>query len=71
MNTRRNCLRAPAAMTLAIPWLEWIGGFAHAAEAESPRRLLMICLPLGIYRRRADPRRIGQSLSANGVSLGH
>lgn len=34
-----------------MPWLESFGGFAHAADkAPPPQRLLMICLPLGIYR---------------------
>ena len=71
MNTRRNFLRRATATTLALPWLESIGGFAHAAEAESPRRLLMICLPLGIYREALSSCRNWQGLSANRVSLSH
>lgn len=50
MNTRRHFLKTTAGAGLALPWLESIGGFSHAAETESPQRLLLICLPLGIYR---------------------
>ncbi len=64
MNTRRNFLRRAAASTLVLPWLESIGGFAHAAEAESPRRLLMICLPLGIYRDALVPAETGRGYQA-------
>jgi len=36
---------------MALPWLDSFGGFAHASDSKAaPQRLLMICLPLGIYR---------------------
>lgn len=48
--TRRNFLKVSGG-AMALPWLESFGGFAHAADTKSaPQRLLMICLPLGIYR---------------------
>lgn len=53
--TRRNFLKAAGA-TLALPWLDSFEGFAHAAQAKTPpQRLLMICLPLGIYRNAIIP----------------
>ncbi|MFT5469364.1 MAG: hypothetical protein ACI8UO_004484 [Verrucomicrobiales bacterium] len=61
---RRNFLKASGA-TLAIPWLESIGGFAHAAPAAAgPKRLLMICLPLGIYRDGLIPESAGKAYDA-------
>ena len=57
--TRRNFLKATGA-TLALPWLDSIHGFAHAAHAKAPpQRLLMICLPLGIYREALIPEEAG------------
>jgi hypothetical protein len=51
MNTTRREFLKLSGGAMALPWLESFGGFAHAAGAESsPQRLLMICLPLGIYR---------------------
>lgn len=48
--TRRNFLKVSGG-AVALPWLESFGGFAHAAGTKAaPQRLLMICLPLGIYR---------------------
>ncbi|MEK6236302.1 MAG: DUF1552 domain-containing protein, partial [Planctomycetales bacterium] len=60
MNTnRRNFLKAVGA-TLALPWLDSLNGFAHAADLNAPpRRLLMICLPLGIYRDAIIPAESG------------
>ena len=58
--TRRNFLRASGAM-LALPWLDSLSGFAHAADSQtSPQRLLMICLPLGIYRDAIIPKESGR-----------
>ena len=58
-STRRNFLRG-AGITLALPWLESLGGIVHAAEAaKEPRRLLLICLPLGIYRDSFIPKQSG------------
>ena len=57
--SRRNFLKTAGA-TLAIPWLDSFNGFAHAADVEtSPQRLLMICLPLGIYRNAIIPGEAG------------
>jgi len=48
--TRRNFLKVSGG-AMALPWLESFGGFAHAAGAKAaPQRLLLIGLPLGIYR---------------------
>ena len=57
--SRRNFLKTAGA-TLALPWLDSFNGFAHAADVEtSPQRLLMICLPLGIYRNAIIPGEAG------------
>ena len=57
--TRRTFLQSSAA-TLALPWLDSINGFAHAADAKTPpKRLLMICLPLGIYKEALVPKESG------------
>jgi hypothetical protein len=57
--TRRNFLRM-AGSAVALPWLESLGGFAHASESPAaPQRLLLICLPLGIYREAFLPRQSG------------
>lgn len=58
-SNRRNFLRG-AGVTLGLPWLESLGGIVHAAEAgKEPRRLLLICLPLGIYRDSLIPKQAG------------
>lgn len=58
-STRRNFLRS-AGITLGLPWLESLGGIAHAAAAgKEPRRLLLVCLPLGIYREAFIPKQAG------------
>jgi hypothetical protein len=57
--TRRTFLRG-AGVAICLPWLESLGGIAHAAEADKePRRLLLICLPLGIYRESLIPKQSG------------
>jgi hypothetical protein len=59
LSTRRNFLRG-VGITLGLPWLESLGGIAHAAEAgKEPRRLLLVCLPLGIYRDAFIPKQTG------------
>ena len=59
--TRRTFLRG-AGVALSLPWLESLGGIVHAAEAgKEPRRLLLICLPLGIYRDSLIPEQSGTS----------
>jgi hypothetical protein len=57
--TRRHFLYG-AGIALSLPWLESLGGIAHAAEAKKePRRLLLICLPLGIFRDSFVPKKSG------------
>ena len=57
--SRRSFLRG-AGVALCLPWLESLGGIAHAAEAgKEPRRLLLICLPLGIFRDSLIPKQSG------------
>ncbi len=59
LSTRRHFLRG-VGVTLSLPWLESMGGLLHAADAEKePRRLLLICLPLGIYRDAILPKQSG------------
>jgi hypothetical protein len=59
--SRRSFLRG-AGVALCLPWLESLGGIAHAAEAgKEPRRLLLICLPLGIFRDWLIPKQSGVS----------
>jgi hypothetical protein len=60
MNTRRSFLTRSTG-ALALPWLESMGGFSHAAESESPQRLLLICLPLGIYHKALVPEGTGRN----------
>jgi hypothetical protein len=56
---RRTFLRG-AGVALCLPWLESLGGLVHAAEAgKEPRRLLLVCLPLGIYRDSFIPKQLG------------
>jgi len=59
MKTRRHFLKTLSGTGLALPWLDSIGGFAHAAESDSPQRLLLICLPLGMYRDAVIPQAAG------------
>lgn len=64
--SRRNFLQA-AAGTCALPWLETFGGFAHAADSGAkvgPQRLLMVCLPLGIFRKGLVPEEAGRDFAA-------
>lgn len=57
--TRRSLL-CGAGVAVCLPWLESLGGIAHAAEVgREPRRLLLICLPLGIYRDSFVPKQSG------------
>jgi len=61
LSTRRNFLRGAGVM-LSLPWLESLGGIVHAADAaKEPRRLLLVCLPLGIYRDSFVPKQPGTS----------
>jgi len=57
--SRRSFLRG-AGVALCLPWLESLGGIAHAADAgKEPRRLLLVCLPLGIFRDSLIPKQSG------------
>jgi hypothetical protein len=59
LSTRRTFL-CGSGVALSLPWLESLGGITHAAEAgKEPRRLLLICLPLGIFRDSFVPRKSG------------
>lgn len=65
LSTRRNFLRG-VGITLGLPWLESLGGIAHAAQAgKEPRRLLLVCLPLGIYRDAFLPKQTGTAYAAS------
>lgn len=56
----RRCFLRGVSVALSLPWLESLGGVVHAAEAgKEPRRLLLICLPLGIYRDSFIPKQSG------------
>lgn len=61
MKTRRHFIKTLSGAGLALPWLDSIGGFAHAAESDAPQRLLLICLPLGIYRDAIIPQTAGKN----------
>jgi hypothetical protein len=57
--TRRSFIRSTAAM-FALPWLESLGGFAHAAGSKAaPQRLLLIGVPLGLYPQAFRPQQTG------------
>ncbi|WP_166442801.1 DUF1552 domain-containing protein [Phragmitibacter flavus] len=59
LSTRRHFLRG-VGISLGLPWLESMGGILHAADVDKePRRLLLICLPLGIYRDAILPKQTG------------
>ena len=59
LSTRRHFLRG-VGITLSLPWLESLGGILHAADVEKePRRLLLVCLPLGILRDAIIPKQTG------------
>jgi len=59
LSSRRNFLRG-VGITLSLPWLESLGGLLHAADTEKePRRLLLVCLPLGIFRDAFIPKQTG------------
>ena len=56
----RRCFLRGVSVALSLPWLESLGGVVHAADAgKEPRRLLLICLPLGIYRDSFIPKQSG------------
>lgn len=61
---RRDFL-ASAGSVAALPWFDSLGGFAQSTEMKvSPQRLLMICLPLGIYRDALIPSQEGSDYEA-------
>ena len=64
LSTRRHFLRG-VGITLSLPWLESMGGILHAADVEKePRRLLLVCLPLGIFRDAIMPKETGLGYEA-------
>ncbi len=63
--TRRSFVRSTAAL-FGLPWLESLGGFAHAAGSKAvPRRLLLIGVPLGLYREAFRPQQTGAAYAAS------
>lgn len=55
LSSRRTFLKG-LGVTLALPWLESLGGLLHASEpGAEPRRLLLITVPLGLYRQAFVP----------------
>lgn len=58
---RRTFLQA-SGITLGLPWLESFA--ATTANADSPQRLLLFCLPLGLYRDALIPARAGTDYEA-------
>jgi len=64
LTSRRNFLKG-VGVTLTLPWMESLGSIAHAADvATEPRRLLLVCLPLGIYRDAFIPTETGAGYDA-------
>ena len=58
-STRRNFIKGTSAM-LGLPWLESLGGFVHAADKKAvPQRLILVGVPLGIYRDALMPKTAG------------
>jgi hypothetical protein len=63
--TRRHFIKGTTAM-LGLPWLESLGGFAHAADAKAePRRLVLINVPLGLYHDALMPKEAGSRYAAS------
>jgi hypothetical protein len=63
--TRRHFIKGTTAM-LGLPWLESLGGFAHAADAKAePRRLVLINVPLGLYHDALMPKEAGARYAAS------
>ena len=60
MHTNRRRFLTASGAAVTLPWLDSFGGFLHAAETKpAPQRLLMVCLPLGIYRDALIPSEAG------------
>lgn len=58
-SNRRTFLKGTG-VAMALPWLESLGGILQAADSDRvPRRLLLICLPLGIFRDALIPKAAG------------
>ena len=61
---RRAFLRA-AGVSLALPWLDALAPKrAHAAAAAAPRRLVLICTPLGLHAPNFFPSKAGEDYEA-------
>jgi len=59
LSSRRTFLRG-VGISLSLPWLESLGGILHASAADQePRRLLLVCLPLGIFKDSLIPAQAG------------
>jgi len=63
--TRRHFIKGTTAM-LGLPWLESLGGFAHAADAKAePCRLVLVNVPLGLYHDALMPKEAGARYAAS------
>jgi len=62
MTTRRHFLRA-SGVSIALPWLESFA--ADSPLAGSPQRLLLFCLPLGLFRDALVPKQTGTAYEAS------
>ena len=64
--SRQNAAFKGTTAILGLPWLESLGGFAHAVDAKAePRRLILINVPLGLYRDALMPREAGARYAAS------
>jgi len=59
---RRTFIKTTGA-TMALPWLESMGATMASGPTE-PRRLLLVCVPLGIYRDSIIPKETGAGYEA-------
>ena len=65
MNIQRRTFLSTSTAAMALPWLESYHGFLHAADAKTPApRLLLIALPLGIYKGALTPEQTGKYYKA-------
>lgn len=64
ITNRRDFLRA-SGITLALPWFESLGAAVPATgPSGEARRLLLVCVPLGIYRDAVIPQETGAGYTA-------
>ena len=56
--TRRHCLKA-AGVSLALPWLDAMTPARAAAPPTPPRRMVLVCTPLGLHPANFFPEKPG------------